>query len=326
MFTNLKKVVISFFKSLLINRRLNTYIFFFAIAFAFWFLTMLSKTHETTFLMPIKYVNHPPNLIEIVDPAKFIKVRVKASGISIISFHLFNKNSIVLNYDVANSQPIENGRNLFWTINSNRKEVARILGYSVEIMNITPERIIVSFANKIQKVVPVILNANISLRQAFWLANDIIIKPSSIILYGEQKLLDSVNSITTDLLDLNDVYKDQLYHVDLRTPNGLKCMYTTISVELKVEPFIEEVITKEVEIRNLKKGYSMKLFPKDVSVTLRLPKDKYHFLKVGFLKLFVDASKLDDKETAAVEYDNLPEIVKIERIYPNRLEFLLIKE
>ena len=65
MFTNLKKVVISFFKSLLINRKLNTYFFFFAVAFSFWFLNMLSKKHETTFFIPINYINHPADLIAL---------------------------------------------------------------------------------------------------------------------------------------------------------------------------------------------------------------------------------------------------------------------
>ena len=326
MFTNLKKVVISFFKSLLINRKLNTYFFFFAVAFSFWFLNMLSKKHETTFFIPINYINHPADLIEVNDPADFINVRVKASGISIISFHLFNKNPLVLNYELANSQTIDNGRNLFWIINSNRREVADILGSSVEIMNVTPERVMTSFANKIKKDVPIKLKANIGLRQAFWLANDIKIHPSSVILYGEQSLLDSVSSINTDLLEINDLHKDQLHQIDLIIPDGLKSKLNNITVELNVEPFIEEVITKEVEIRNLKKGYSMKLFPKDVNVTLRLPQNQYQILKASFLKLYIDASKLKEEETVAVDYDNLPEMVKIQRIYPNRLEFLLIKE
>lgn len=83
---------------------------------------------------------------------------------------------------------------------------------------------------------------------------------------------------------------------------------------------------QEVRIRNLKAGYSMKLFPRDISVTLRLSQDKYHLLKTNFLKLYVDASKLGKQKTLRIAYDNLPEGVKIERLYPNRLEFLLIKE
>jgi hypothetical protein len=97
-------------------------------------------------------------------------------------------------------------------------------------------------------------------------------------------------------------------------------------VELNIEPFIEEIITQEVEIRNLEKGYSMKLFPREVSATLRLPKDKYQLLKTNFIRLYINASKFGEQKTIPVRCDNLPEMVKLERIYPNRLEFLLIKE
>ncbi|MEC9209158.1 MAG: hypothetical protein VX762_01900 [Bacteroidota bacterium] len=287
---------------------------------------MLSKTHETTFQIPIKYINYPADLVEVIEPSDFVQVRVKAAGISIISFHLFNYNSLILNYDVANSQPITNGKNLFWIMNSKRKEVADVLGGSIEIMDITPERLIVPFANKTNKEVPVILNADINLKQAFWLANDIKITPSSVILYGEQDLLDSISSVTTNLLKLNELDKDQVHEIALVLPNGLKCKTHAVSVKLNVDPFVEEVVTQEVEIRNLDKGYSMKLFPRNVSVTLRLSKDKYQLLKTNFLRLYIDASKLGEQKTIPIEYDNLPEMVKLERIYPNRLEFFLIKE
>ena len=100
----------------------------------------------------------------------------------------------------------------------------------------------------------------------------------------------------------------------------------SVLVNLDIEPVVEEVFVQEVKIRNLKEGYSMKLFPKDVSVTLRISKDKYHLLKTNFLKLYVDASKMGNQKTLSIAHDNLPEGVKIERLYPNRLEFLLIKE
>ena len=326
MFANLKEIVGNFFKSLSKNKKLKTYAFFFFISCVFWFLTMLSKTHETTFLVPIKYINYPADLMEVVKPVDFIEVRVKAAGTYIISFHLFNYNSLILDYKAANSQPITNGKNFFWIMNSKRQEVTDVLGTSIEILNINPERIIIPFANKIKKEVPVVLNSEISFKQEFWLANDIKLTPSSVIIYGEQDLLDTISSVTTDLLKLNNLDKDQVHEISLLLPNGLKCKTSSVSVELIVEPFIEQIITQEVEIRNLKKGYSMKLFPRDVSVTLRLPKDKYQLLKTNSLKLFIDASELGEQKTIAVKYDNLSENIKLERIYPNRLEFLLIKE
>ena len=105
-------------------------------------------------------------------------------------------------------------------------------------------------------------------------------------------------------------------------PDGLKSNVNSVLVKLNVESFVEEVLTQEVEIRNLNKGYSLKLFPKDVSVVLRMPKNKYQLLQTKFLKLYVDASDLRDKKTIQINYDDLPERVKLERIYPNHLEFL----
>ena len=89
MLSNLKKVIVSFFKSISKNKKLSTYAFFFFLAFSFWFLSMLSKTHETTLQIPIKYINYPPDLVEKDTPTNFVDIRVKAAGFTILSFHLF---------------------------------------------------------------------------------------------------------------------------------------------------------------------------------------------------------------------------------------------
>lgn len=326
MFNTLKKNFSSLTKYISEKKRLNTYILFLFISFAFWFLTMLSKTHETTFLIPIRYVNYPADLIEVTPPVDFVQIRAKAAGISIILFYLLNDQSLILNYDVANSQPIVNGKNLFWIMNSKRKEVADVLGTSIEIMNINPERIIVPFINKIKRVVPVVLDSDINLKQTFWLSDDIKVHPSSVTLYGEKGLLDSITSITTEFLQLDNLDQDQIYDINLVIPSGLECEINSVAVELSVDPFIEETITQEVEIRNLENSYSMKLFPNHTSVTLRLPKDKYPLLKTDFLRLYVNASEVDYEKKILIKYDNLPSEVRVERIYPDRLEFLLIKE
>ena len=150
--------------------------------------------------------------------------------------------------------------------------------------------------------------------------------PESVTLYGEQSLLDSVHTVTTDLLKLDNLEQDQLHEIALVIPDGLDCKLKTVSVEINIEAFIEEVVVREVEIRDLNKGYSMKLFPSNVSVTLSFPKDKFQLFKTDFLRLYVDASEVLDAKVINVQYDNLPEGVKVERLSPNRLEFLLIKE
>ena len=63
------------------------------------------------------------------------------------------------------------------------------------------------------------------------------------------------------------------------------------------------------------------------NVFLQAPKDKYSMLQTDFLKLQVDAALIsEESRTLAVEVENLPSFIQLQRVYPSRVEFLLIKE
>ena len=107
----------------------------------------------------------------------------------------------------------------------------------------------------------------------------------------------------------------------------MQCKVAEIKVSLNVAQFVEENISQKVEVDNLANGHSLKLFPNFVTATVRLPKDKYNLLKTDFLNITVDASELDENtKRLKVQINNLPSFVKLERLYPQEVEFLLIKD
>ena len=327
MSSNLKKSIAHFFKSVAKNKKLNTYALFLFISFSFWFLSMLSKIHETTLSVPVNYKNYPADLVEINSPIDFIEARVKTPGFSIVFYHFFNFKTLKLDYEIANSKPLKNGKNLFWILNSKREKVAKILGSSMEIMDLSPERLIVPFANKTKKEVPIKLFDDITLKSEYWLSSEIQLKPENITIYGDQNVLDSLTEISTELLKLDNVFENTSIKVDLIIPEGLQTKETELSVTINVEQFIEQKMTQNVKVENLKKGYTLKLFPNEISATIRLPKSKYNFLKTAFLNITVDASELDENtKRLKVQINNLPSFVKLERLYPQEVEFLLIKD
>lgn len=326
MSSNLKKSITHFFKSIAKNKKLNTYALFLFISLSFWFLSMLSKTHETTLSIPIYYKNYPADLIELNPPIDFIEARVKAPGFAIIIYSLFSYKDLTLDYEVANSKPLKNGKNLFWILNSKRKKVSNILGTSMEILTLSPERLVVPFTNKTKKEVTILLKKDITLKKEHWLSSEIEINPRKITIYGDQNLLDSIAEISTELLKLDGVSENITTNISLQIPEGLQCKVDETEVTLNISQFVEENIIQKVEVVNLAKGYSLKLFPNVVTATVRLPKDKYNFLKTDFLKLEVDASMLDNSKTRLeIQVKNLPSFIKLERLYPQQVELLLIK-
>jgi hypothetical protein len=327
MFGNLKNRISSFFKSESNNKKLSTYALFLFISFSFWFLSMLSKHHETTLKIPVVYTNFPTDKVVVSTPISFVEARVKAPGFSILFYNLFNFSKLSLDIEQANIRPKTGGSEVFWLMNSKRKAVAEVISSSMELIEIDPERLIIPFSNKAKKKVAVKLNKSISLKPEIWFANPIVLVPDSVMIYGDQQQLDAVDFVKTEELLLVDVSESITHNVQLSIPVAVQCKTSVVEVIIEVEPFVEQLLKCKVEVKNLKKGYVLKLFPEVVQVTIQAPKDKYSMLQTDFLKLQVDASLiLEESRTLAVEVENLPSFIQLQRVYPSSVEFLLIKE
>ena len=327
MIEHLKKRISNFFKSVINNKKVSTYALFLFISLSFWFLSMLSKQHETTLKVPINYNNFPADKLVIDSTPNFLEVRVKAPGFSILFYNLFNFSKLSLDIDQANTKTNKGGSEVFWIMNTKRKAIAEIITTSMELLNISPERLVILVSEKAKKNVAIKLNKSISLKPEIWFANPIILIPDSVTIYGEKELLDSINFIFTEELIMTDVVNSNTANVSLSIPDHLECEIKQIKVLIEVEPFVEQKFNYKVEVKNLKKGYAIKLFPNFVQVTLRAPKNKYSMLQTNFLTINVDASLISkEKTTLNIEVENLPSFMKLQRIYPSSLEFLLIKE
>ena len=327
MFGNLKKEISSFFKSESNNKKLSTYALFLFISFSFWFLSMLSKHHETTLKVPVVYINFPADKLLVSPPISFIEVRVKAPGFSILFYNLLSSSKLNLDIQQANTKPKKGGSEVFWLMNSKRKLITKILSSSMELITISPERIIIPFIDKAKKKVAVKLQGSIDLLPEIWFAKPIDLLPDSVVIYGKRQQLDTVNFIETEELLLEYVSQSSKHSVLLKIPIEVQCKRKNIEVVVEVEPFVEQLVESQVEVINLEKGFSIILFPELVQVTLQVPKYKYSMLQTDFLKLKVDASLISEENRILdVKVENLPSFVKLKRLYPSSVEFLLIKE
>ena len=104
-------------------------------------------------------------------------------------------------------------------------------------------------------------------------------------IYGDQQQLDSVGFVETEELLLTDLSESITHNVQLSIPAAVQCKTSAVEVIIEVEPFVEQLLKCKVEVKNLKKGYALKLFPEVVQVTIQAPKDKYSMLQTDFLKL-----------------------------------------
>ena len=290
----------------------------------------LSKEdHEISLNVPVEYVNFPPEMILVSSPEAFLEVRVKTSGFSALFYNLFNTSKLILDIEKANIKSQNGISEVFWLMNSkpNKQAIQEVLASSMKVQDIETDRLVISFSDKAKKLIPIKLNKSISLKSEIRFVNPIVLVPDSIMIYGDQHQLDQLHFVETEELLLLDVSENSTHNLKLSIPSTVQSKTAAVDVIIEVEPFIEKLLNSKIQVQNLEKGYSLKLFPELVQVILRVPKEKYSMLDTDFLKLYVDASLIsNDVTTLKVEIESLPSIVELKRIYPSKVEFLKIKE
>ena len=309
------------------NKTLLKYFFFFLISFSFWFLSMLSKYHETSLSLPVEYINFPVDKILFSDPPSYIDIRVKSPGFSILFYNFISCPTLILDISKANIKTNKRGSDIFWLINSKRKYIVDLLPGSMELITVNPSKILLQFTNKESKRVPVKLKSDITLKPELWYAQPITLTPDSITIYADRNKLDSIDFLETQPLILSDISNGGIYNIPIEPINGIEYDIDDVNVNLEVEYFIEETISYKLNYINMREGYKIRLFPEFVQITLRVSKEKYHILQTDLLEPIVDISQISNQNNRLeVKVINLPSFVQLERIYPSSVEFMLIKD
>ena len=308
------------------KKKLYTYFFFFLFSFFFWFLTMMSRNHEVNLSVAVQYINYPLDLVVKDAPKQKLLVRVSSPGFQILFHHIFNFKKLTLDFSTANIKVYENSKEMFWLLNSKRKKILEILGSSMQIINIEPERLSVNFYDKNKKKVPIYLQEDINLEYGFWYQKPIEIIPDSIYIYGIRHKLDSINMVYTENIIIDNLNKSKIIDVSLLEIEEVKKKEDKVRVKISVESYVEENIEKEIIVRNLEDNYKIKVFPSKVFVKLKISKKHYHLFSEDDFTIELNAEKMkSDVDLIYVEVNNLPSFIEIDRIYPEKVEYLLIK-
>ena len=302
-----------------------SYLIFFLISCFFWSLNVLSKKHEETIIIDLKYVNMPKDKILQSNLSGHINVSVKASGFNLLIHYLFNNDNLILDFNKANNKLLNKKNEFFWITSSLRKDIVSILPMETEIFHTSPERIFSFFIDKDKKTVPLKLKSKISLSKNMWYKSPIEIHPDSITVFASKEILDSVNFIETELLDIDNLEKSKIFYVNVDKKQNIETDIQQIKVMASIEPFIEDVFEQSISIRNLNKNLSLKIFPSKASVIFRIPRNKYELFNSKLSDLYVDASLISKSSFLDVQISNLPDYVKVYKVEPERVEFLILK-
>jgi hypothetical protein len=315
----IKKKMISFFSS----KKVNVFTLFLVIALLYSVLTKLSKDYTQTIVFKVDKVNVPEDKLIISDSTHRLKITLTTYGFKLIKYYL-KQPSIVVNF-----QNLEhNNTHYFWTKNREYSNVVSQFEPNVRIESIIPDTIAFRYDVNYVKKIPIILDADISFSTGYDIIDDFILTPDSIKIIGPKILIESIDSIQTEKLKIENLNSNIIATVKLKLPSDSKELEFSpdnVSISAVVERFTEGSVSVPVNIVNIPKGIKIKYYPKEVSVVYSTSLSNFKLITSSSFIIECDfnASQLGDAYLIP-KLVKKPKKVKNVRLKENRIEFILM--
>jgi len=297
------------------------------ISIFFWLLIKFSKEFQLNVICPISFTNLPAEKILMNRLDTTLLITIKSQGFNLLYYQLFKKkNTLKIDASLLNQNDsisnIEPSQLL--------KMLSKQFDFNYEIVNVYPDNFTLHWEKALVKRYAVKPNLSINYKKQFQLYNTIKTEPDSISVSGTKSDLEKIKCFYTKRTTLNNISKSQNIFVDILIPTNLqriKLFTPKVKVFIPVEKFTEAEIEIGVTISNNSSMKNIKLFPDKVKITYQVAlKDFKKVNQEMFLAVTnINDSKINKEFYVKVDLIKFPDFVKISKIYPEKLEYIIFK-
>jgi len=203
-----------------------------------------------------------------------------------------------------------------------RRSISDILQGTSRLIETTPEDITCIYFTEQEKSVPLSFNGQIHLAPEYQLVGEPSLGRSQMMLYGQDRALNGIDTLYTEPLDLQNVSDTLIRRVALAIPKGMRGETDSVDLCIITERFTEKKFMRPIRVHGVPAGYTIHVFPEEVEVSVRVAMS--HFAKVQPEDVQVKSIYTADRtETLDVELEYSNPYITTAWTYPGVVEFLL---
>ena len=303
-----------------------SFILFALLSIVFWFMTKLSKEYDSTIAYPISYNNLPDNKLLQEKPLDFIKIHIKTTGFKLILAKI-SPNKLEINASNIYNKSLTD---YYLLVSQQKLALQKQMKTGVQIDHFIHDSIAFNLGLLKIKKVPVKLLSDFTYADGYELNEPISITPDSIIVTGPESILDTINFISTKLLqkkELSISIKELIAIKKFASESNVNIKQENIEIFAAIEKFTEGTIEVPFKVLNLPSDKTINTFPKLVKITYRIALSNFN--KISTSSFLVECDYNISKE------NNLPylipkitessSMIKNPRIAPLKIDFIINK-
>lgn len=298
-------------------------LFLFVAAFI-WFLTKFSREFTANLESEIEYINVPHDVVITEDNFDLISFDLTANGFDFL-FYKINKPKISID---LNSYINEEGTIITISNNELKRIITSQLKNDIIVNNVSIDAMEILIDKLETKRVKVNLLENIQFTNGFKPVGNFKLVPDSINISGPAHHLDTLNGVSTIVLNLTNVNENISTEIDLNIADDTSISYSQNSVNLDiiVKEFTQKSISIPITIINLPHDLDLKLIPSNVTVSFDVSMEDFNKINANEFSIICDFNKKNDQENFMIPnlIEQPNDILNIE-LKENKVDFLILK-
>lgn len=285
------------FKDILSDRRkLLIFLTCILLSLGSWMLISLAKNFNTTLLIPVKYVNFPPNKTLLNQVPDQLAINVSGTGYELLQFDEARvMDTLVLNLDNLQMGVYKNFQRGYLDQSLISKTLQSRLNGALRLNRVLSDSINFLFDLKVVRSLPVKSKLKFTVPQGFAQADAISFLPQEVEVHGALSVLDTMQFIYTEPIDLGELSKLITTKVPLQKVSFFESESSSkdsVEVSIPVDRLTEKTFLIQPVVRNIPDSLAMLVFPNSIEVTIQVALTNYDEITEGSFGLYVDYQEL----------------------------------
>ena len=304
------------------KRSIFTFLIFLVISTAAWFLVKLSEDYvtQTTFRLQLEEM---PADKWVSSDGQSVKMSLNIDGFHTLRYKMIRDRFVSIPLNEVSFR-LENGNIYSFSSQYVAEKVAEKLGINASDITMNDAKIYFTMEVLKSKVVPVVLHSDITTARQYDIYGIPMLDPSSVTIYGPQEVIDTIKTVRTKPLTMNNVSQTFSAIVPLDLLEGkLHSNVKEVKAEVQVEKYTEMDIEVPIQATD---SLKLRFFPETMSVKCLVAMRDYASITPESFKVAVDKQQLKAMQPLLdVSLASWPPTVQILSTRPDKVEYLIVQ-
>ena len=301
------------------RRDVLTFLLFVVIATLVWYGHAMQSVRNTRVPVLIQYTGKP-DAIGLKAPGlpDTVMIEVRDAGARLNTYH---RDPLHLTIDLHSYIHGEKGR-IYIPSDALRRSISDILQGTSRLIETQPEDITCDFFTEQEKSVLLVFRGDLKTANEYQIIGQPTLARKRMKIFGDEKTLSAIDTLYTEPQDLSEISDTMRVRCAIEVPQGIRAEEDSVDLCIIAERFTEKKFTIPVHIKGIPEGYHIRLFPKEVEVSVRVGMNHFSQVKANDIHATCAYSpERTDKLDVEISYTN--PYITAAWAYPGVVEFIL---